>query len=65
MLNLGLVLALALYLGNAEPENPCREQNLAQALGFQCQTQFGVCPIPPAPIGATCFCGNVPGRVVP
>jgi len=41
------------------------EQKLAQALGFRCQTSFGVCPIPPAPVGAPCFCGNVAGVVVP
>ena len=41
------------------------EQRLAQAPGFRCQTSFGVCPIAPAPIGAPCFCGNVPGTVVP
>ncbi len=38
---------------------------LAQALGFRCSTSVGVCPIPPAPIGAQCFCGSVPGTVVP
>jgi hypothetical protein len=65
MLKIGLMLVLASMFAIAETPGARNEQQLAQALGFRCQTQFGICPIPPAPVGATCFCGNTPGQVIP
>lgn len=65
MLKIGLIIVLASILAPQAPESGGDAQRLAQALGFQCQTQYGVCPIPPAPVGATCFCGSVAGQVIP
>ena len=34
-------------------------------LSAACQTQFGVCPAPTAPVGAPCVCGpGHPGRMI-
>jgi hypothetical protein len=65
MLNLGLILVLASFFATYVPDGAPDNRQMAQALGFRCQTQFGICPIPPAPVGATCFCGNSPGQVIP
>ena len=56
---------ILVLLFSPEPIRSPQPLVLVQALGFRCQTQFGACPIPPTPIGASCFCGNVPGIVVP
>ena len=65
MLKFALMLVIASQFAVAETRSARDDQQMAQALGFRCQTQFGICPIPPAPIGATCFCGNTPGQVIP
>jgi hypothetical protein len=39
---------------------------LAQTYSAYCQTSQGVCVLPSAePIGSTCVCNGVPGRVIP
>jgi hypothetical protein len=39
---------------------------LSQAVGSQCQTRSGVCPLPqPGPIGWPCYCGQEEGTIVP
>lgn len=65
MLKFAIMLVIASQFATAETTGERDKQQLAQALGFRCQTQFGICPISPAPVGATCFCGNTPGQVVP
>ena len=37
----------------------------AQWLSDACRTRYGVCWIPPGPIGSTCACGPDIGRIVP
>jgi hypothetical protein len=35
------------------------------AVGYNCRTAAGVCPIEPAPLGAPCRCGEYQGFVIP
>lgn len=59
------VLFGSTFVNEFEPTEKGRAQlRLVQALGFNCSTPVGVCPIPPSPVGAQCFCGSVPGTVV-
>lgn len=42
------------------------QTRLAQsAVGYHCQTEAGICPIDPAPLGAPCRCGTYQGFAVP
>jgi len=50
MLKFALILVIASQFTTAQTEGERDKQQLAQALGFRCQTQFGICPIPPAPV---------------
>ena len=52
-------------LNAGERKSPWTSQKIAQGFGFHCVTQYGVCPIPPTPLGYSCFCGQYPGYVVP
>ena len=65
MLKVWLLFLFVAVFSLLNAQRGAEEPKVAQALAFRCQTQFGICPIPPAPIGAPCFCGQVPGRVVP
>jgi hypothetical protein len=58
------VLALTLAAG-ADTQSPRHGEQLAQAWGFRCQTQLGICPISPQPLGSPCWCGAAPGYVIP
>jgi hypothetical protein len=61
---IGQIGSTAVTREAVEKAPPLVERHLAQSMGFHCATSVGVCSIPPAPLGAQCFCGNVPGTVV-
>jgi hypothetical protein len=54
---------------SAGPEQPAQASikpgALAQVYGNVCSTDAGICLVPPQPVNSTCFCGSVPGVIVP
>ena len=61
---LPVLLAVASISVPSQKEANEPAPQLVQSLGFNCSTQFGVCPIAPQPIGSVCYCGQTPGFVV-
>ncbi|QRM55736.1 hypothetical protein [Sinorhizobium sp. BG8] len=59
-----LVLA-TLIVSAAQHSQAIVGREMAQALGYHCSTQQGVCQIPPAILGSICSCGDAQGVVVP
>ncbi len=64
---MSLLIAVLLAVPmSTTPQAPMstQEMQLAQSLGFNCRTEFGVCPIQPHPLSSVCYCGAPQGVVI-